>query len=42
MQSAYVELTIIPGATHLFEEAGALRKVEQLAGDWFVHYLKPA
>jgi putative phosphoribosyl transferase len=30
------KLEIIPGATHLFEEAGALDKVAQLAGDWFL------
>lgn len=31
------ELAIIPGATHLFEEPGALDKVAQLARDWFVN-----
>lgn len=31
------QLTIVPGATHLFEEAGALEKVAELAGDWFSH-----
>jgi putative phosphoribosyl transferase len=34
-----VKLTIIPGATHLFEEPGALEKVAQLASDWFVKHL---
>jgi dienelactone hydrolase len=34
-----VKLEIVPGATHLFEEAGALEKVAQLAGDWFVNHL---
>jgi pimeloyl-ACP methyl ester carboxylesterase len=29
------KLEIVPGATHLFEEPGALEKVEQLAGDFF-------
>jgi dienelactone hydrolase len=29
-------LEIIPGATHLFEEPGALAAVAKLAGDWFV------
>ncbi len=29
------QLIIVPGATHLFEEAGALEKVAQLAADWF-------
>jgi dienelactone hydrolase len=35
------ELAIIPGATHLFEEAGALEEVSQLARRWFVRYLDP-
>jgi pimeloyl-ACP methyl ester carboxylesterase len=39
MQSAHVELTIVPGATHLFEEPGTMEQVERLAGDWFVKYL---
>jgi dienelactone hydrolase len=34
-----VKLEIIPGATHLFEEPGALEKVAQLASDWFVRHL---
>lgn len=34
-----VELAIVPGATHLFEEPGALDEVARLAGDWFVRYL---
>ena len=33
------ELTIVPGATHLFEEAGALETVAGLARDWFRQYL---
>lgn len=33
------ELTIIPGATHLFEEPGALDEVAQLAAEWFKRYL---
>ncbi|MFQ5965023.1 MAG: dienelactone hydrolase family protein [Candidatus Scalinduaceae bacterium] len=37
------ELTIVPGATHLFEEPGALGKVAQLARDWFINnFLKQA
>ena len=28
-------LAVIPGATHLFEEPGALAQVTDLAGDWF-------
>ena len=34
-------LTIVAGATHLFEEPGALEQVAQLARDWFIHYLTP-
>lgn len=33
------ELAIIPGATHLFEEPGALDQVAQLAREWFQRYL---
>jgi putative phosphoribosyl transferase len=36
------ELTIVPGATHLFEEKGALEHVARLAGQWFVRYLGAA
>jgi putative phosphoribosyl transferase len=36
-----VELEIIPGATHLFEEPGALEKAAKLASDWFSLYLGP-
>jgi len=32
-----VKLEIIPGATHLFEQPGALEKVAKLATDWFVN-----
>ena len=34
-------LVIIPGATHLFEEPGALEEVAWRAGQWFAHYLWP-
>jgi putative phosphoribosyl transferase len=34
-----VKLEIIPGATHLFEEPGALEKVAQLASQWFLRHL---
>jgi putative phosphoribosyl transferase len=34
-----VELVIVPGATHLFEEPGALDRVASLAGDWFAGHL---
>jgi putative phosphoribosyl transferase len=33
------KLEIVPGATHLFEEAGALEKVAKVARDWFVSHL---
>ncbi len=33
------ELAIVPGATHLFEEHGALEQVSALAGDWFSSHL---
>ena len=33
-------LEIIPGATHLFPEAGAMEKVIELARQWFSHHLK--
>src|SRR5947208_3577466 len=36
-----VKLEIIPGATHLFEEAGALEQVAKLASDWFLLHLVP-
>jgi len=32
-------LEIVPGATHLFEEPGALEQVAALAGEWFRQYL---
>ena len=33
------ELEVVPGATHLFEEPGALEKVAQLAAGWFGRHL---
>jgi putative phosphoribosyl transferase len=32
-------LAIVPGASHLFEEPGALNEVARLAREWFGHYL---
>ncbi len=32
-------LEIVPGATHLFEEPGALERVCDLAAEWFVRHL---
>lgn len=37
--SALTHLEIVPGATHLFEEPGALEQVATLARAWFAHYL---
>jgi putative phosphoribosyl transferase len=37
--SAPQAVMIIPGATHLFEEPGALDEVARLAGEWFLRYL---
>jgi putative phosphoribosyl transferase len=34
-------LEIVPNATHLFEEPGALEEVARLARDWFERYLAP-
>ena len=33
------QLVVVPGATHLFEEPGALEEVSRLAGEWFEHHL---
>ena len=33
------QLVIVPGATHLFEEPGALDEVARLARDWFYRHL---
>jgi putative phosphoribosyl transferase len=35
------QLMIVPGATHLFEEPGALEVVARLASDWFERHLVP-
>jgi dienelactone hydrolase len=34
-------LEIVPSASHLFEEPGALEQVARLARDWFVRHLQP-
>jgi putative phosphoribosyl transferase len=36
---AEAELKIIPGATHLFEEPGALEQVARFAADWFTRHV---
>ncbi|MEX0588183.1 MAG: alpha/beta family hydrolase [Cyanobium sp.] len=35
-------LEVVPGATHLFGEPGALQRATELARDWFVDNLKPS
>jgi putative phosphoribosyl transferase len=37
-----VRLEIVPNASHLFEEPGALEQAARLARDWFVQHLRPA
>lgn len=37
--SGLTHLEMVPGATHLFEEPGALEQVATLARAWFAHYL---
>ena len=39
---AETKLEIVPGATHLFPEPGALEEVAELARDWLVRHLAPA
>jgi hypothetical protein len=34
-------LETVPGATHLFEEPGALEQVAHLARGWFAGHLQP-
>src|SRR5262245_48506357 len=36
---APVELTVVPHATHLFEEPGTLEEVQRLAREWFARYM---
>ena len=38
---AIAQLVVIPGATHLFEEPGALEEVARLSREWFVDHLPP-
>ncbi|HOA74241.1 MAG TPA: hypothetical protein PL151_02455 [Phycisphaerae bacterium] len=40
--NAEKRLAIVPGATHLFEEPGALEQVAELAGEWFLSHLPTA
>jgi dienelactone hydrolase len=39
MLAGEARLEIVPGATHLFEEPGALERVAVLARDWFLRHL---
>jgi putative phosphoribosyl transferase len=39
---APAELAVVPRATHLFEEPGALEAVSRLAGEWFQRRLARA
>ena len=39
MMPGQCELTVVPGATHLFEEPGTLEQVAVLARDWFIDHL---
>lgn len=36
---ASANLSVVTGATHLFEEPGALERVAELTGDWFERHL---
>jgi len=38
---ASVELAVVPHATHLFEERGALEEVQKLALEWFTRFIHP-
>ncbi len=38
--TAEKEMVIVPGATHLFEEPGALEEAARLAADWFSRHLR--
>ncbi len=42
MMPGECELTVVRGATHLFEEPGMLEQVALLAGEWFIDHLSHA
>lgn len=42
VMSCRTALAVVPGATHLFEEPGALQNAAELARDWFITHLVPA
>ena len=33
------KMELVPGATHLFEEPGALEEVARLAVDWYIQFV---
>jgi putative phosphoribosyl transferase len=39
LMTARCEVAVVPGATHLFEEPGALEEVARLASEWFERHL---
>lgn len=41
MLGTSAQLVVIPGATHLFEESGALEQVSRLSCDWLLNHLPP-
>lgn len=38
--ASHVRLEVVPGATHLFPEPGAMEEVAALARDWFLRFLR--
>jgi pimeloyl-ACP methyl ester carboxylesterase len=42
MLAGEARLEIVPGATHLFQEPGALEQVARLTRDWFVRHVRGA
>jgi hypothetical protein len=40
--AAVTQLEVVPAAGHLFEEPGALKRVSQLARDWFLQHFPSA
>lgn len=41
LMTCEVKLEVVPGASHLFEEPGALEEVAALAASWFLAHLGP-
>jgi len=42
LRTSHKDMVIVPGATHLFEEPGALEEVARLAAEWFSRHLHAA